>query len=105
MPKGSDIEVISDVDASVDGDVDAYLPLMPRSSTSKIRVAPPGMLGGWPWSPEAMSEGQTSRAFSPTFIFCTPSVQHLITWLSANSAGCPRLYEESKTVPLVRRPS
>src|SRR5207249_4578247 len=64
-----------------------YFASMPRSSTSKTRVAPPGMVGGCPWSPYAMSEGQTRRAFSPTFIFWTPSVQHLITWFSPNSAG------------------
>src|SRR5205085_7488069 len=55
-----------------------YFPLIASSSTSNTSVAPPGMVGGCPWSPYAMSEGHTSRAFSPTFILPTPSVQHLM---------------------------
>jgi hypothetical protein len=52
---------------------------IPRSSTSKTRVAPPGITGGLPRSPYAMLEGQTSLDFPPTFIFWTPSVQQGIT--------------------------
>src|ERR1017187_1272702 len=49
----------------------AYFPAapIPSSSTSKTRVAPPGMEPGRPASPYAIDEGQTSRAFPPTFIF------------------------------------
>src|SRR5439155_18390642 len=63
-----------------------------------------GSVQAAPRSPYAMSEGQISSASSPTCIFCTPSAQHLITPLSGNSASWPRLYEESNTVPLMRRP-
>lgn len=35
----------------------------------------------------------------PTFIFCTPSVQHLITPFSGKVAGWPRSTELSNTVP------
>src|SRR4029434_9424232 len=38
------------------------------SSTSKTSVAPPLITGGRPWSPYAMSDGQTSLLLPPTFI-------------------------------------
>ena len=69
------------------------------SSTSKISVAPPGMVGGLPLSPYATSEGQVSLAFSPTFIFCRPSVQHLMTPASGNVAGSPSGIELAMTSP------
>src|SRR5690606_17452060 len=46
---------------------------MPSSSTSKTSVAPGLIFGGAPRSPYAVSDGQTSFALPPTFIFCTPS--------------------------------
>lgn len=39
-----------------------------RSSTSKIKVAFGGILGGMPWSPYAYWYGQTNLAFYPFFI-------------------------------------
>jgi hypothetical protein len=62
--------------------------LIPSSSTSKISVAfggigPPGV----PRSPYARLGGQVSFALPPTFNCCTPSVQHLMTRFSGNSAG------------------
>ena len=55
-------------------------------------------------SPYAIPGGHTSFAFSPTFIFCKPSVQQGITPLSGNSAGWPRCTELSKTLPSIRVP-
>src|SRR5450432_2432081 len=78
---------------------------MLTSSTSKINVAPPGISGGRPPSPYAISDGQVRIAFSPTFIRPTPSVQHLMTPLSGNVAGSPRLRELSNTVPSTSFPS
>ena len=46
-----------------------------------------------------MLDGQMSFALPPTFIFCTPSVQHGMTRLSGNVAGVPRSFELSNTVP------
>src|SRR6185369_14791696 len=56
-----------------------YFFSMPRSSTSNTSVEPGLMSGGDPRSPYAMSDGQVSFALPPTFISCTPSVQHLMT--------------------------
>ena len=49
--------------------------------------------------------GDVKRNLAPSFISCTPSVQPGMTWFSPKSAGSPRLYELSKTVPSSRRPS
>jgi hypothetical protein len=46
-----------------------------------------------------MADGQVSLALPPTLIFCTPSVQHLMTRLSGNSAGWLRLIELSNSLP------
>ena len=62
------------------------------------------IVGGEPRSPYAMSDGQISFAFPPTFIICTPSVQHGITPLSGNVTGSPRSTELSKVSPLVSLP-
>ncbi len=78
---------------------------MLSSSTSKISVAPPGIVGGRPLSPYAIADGQVRTAFSPTFMRPTPSVQHLMTPFSGNVAGMFRLRELSNTVPSVSRPS
>jgi NADP-dependent 3-hydroxy acid dehydrogenase YdfG len=43
--------------------------------------------------------GQVSVALPPTFIRCTPSVQHGITRFSGNTAGWPRLCELSNSRP------
>jgi hypothetical protein len=43
--------------------------------------------------------GQVSFALPPTFIFCSPSVQHGITRFSGKVAGRPRSTELSKTFP------
>ena len=48
---------------------------------------------------DAMSDGHTSLLLPPTFISCTPSVQHLMTWFSAKVAGSPRWIELSNTLP------
>src|SRR5262249_43602010 len=79
--------------------------VMSSSSTSNTSVAPPGILGGAPRSPYAMSDGQTSRALPPFFIIWTPSVQHLITPFSGNSAGSPRCTDLSTTLPSLTLPS
>ena len=74
------------------------------SSTSKTRVAPGLIVGGRPWSPYAMSDGHTSLLLPPTFMSCTPSVQHLMTPFSGKVMGSPRLTELSNTVPSVSVP-
>src|SRR5579871_3866684 len=81
-----------------------HAPPIPNSSISKISVAPPGISGGAPRSPYPMLAGHTSCDLPPTFIFCTPSVQHGITWFSGNEAGSLRLYELSNSVPLIKVP-
>ena len=43
--------------------------------------------------------GIQKRIFSPSFISCSPSVQPLMTWLSGNVAGWPRMTELSNIFP------
>src|ERR1051326_8519016 len=79
--------------------------LIDTSSTSKISVAlgpmgPPGV----PRGPYARSGGMKSCHFEPTGINCRASVQPLITPVTGNVAGSPRLYELSNSVPLISVP-
>src|ERR1051326_7643534 len=79
-----------------------FFSLIEINSTSKISVAlgpigPPGV----PRGPEARSDGMKSCHFDPTGINCRASVQPLITPVTGNVAGSPRLYELSNSVPLI----
>src|SRR6185437_2889136 len=82
-----------------------FFSLIESNSTSKIRVAlgpigPPGV----PRGPYARSGGIKSCHLDPTGISCSASVQPLITPVTGNVAGSPRLYELSNSVPLIRVP-
>src|SRR5882762_9306397 len=80
-----------------------FLSLIDTNSTSKVKVAlgpigPPGV----PRGPYARSDGMKSCHFEPTGISCSASVQPLITPVTGNVAGSPRLYELSNSVPLIK---
>mmetsp|Transcript_21474 Transcript_21474/g.24677 ORF Transcript_21474/g.24677 Transcript_21474/m.24677 type:complete len:243 (-) Transcript_21474:192-920(-) len=75
------------------------------SSTSKISVAPPGIVGGEPDFPYPYSLLIVSRAFSPVFMERMPRSQPLMT-MPVPTLNCKgsRLYEQSNSVPSSRVP-
>src|SRR4029077_8270436 len=82
----------------------ASMLLIETSSTSKISVEFGAIPPPAPRGPYARSAGTNSCHFDPTGINCSASVQPLITPLTGNVAGCPRLYELSNSVPLISVP-
>ncbi len=60
---------------------------IPSSSTTNTSVAFGGTALPAPRAPNAIDGGHTSCAFPPTFMSCSPSVQHLMTPFSGNVIG------------------
>merc|ERR1719158_1692677 len=76
----------------------------PTSSTSKKRVAPPGIMSPAPWSPYPSSGGTISLLFSPIHMPRTPSSHPLMTcptpiWRNNQSSLLPNTHAKNTFLP------